>query len=784
MRSGHNSSALCEAAPQRYRIELCGVVQGVGLRPFIFRLANTLELSGWVENNPQGVMLEVEGPPARLNEFRQRLNADQPRLATYISVQASRVAPHGETRFQIRRSNRSGARSTLVLPDIATCPDCVNDVLDPKNRRYRYPFTNCTNCGPRYSIIRALPYDRANTTMRDFQMCAACQYEYEDPMDRRFHAQPNACSQCGPRIELWGADCRIIEARDGALQAAVEAVRNGKIVALKGLGGFQLLVDARQAGAVAELRRRKCREEKPFAMMFPSVAMVEQLCQLDESEHRLLTSPEAPIVLLRGKPNAEPRIAPNAAPNNPYFGIMLPCTPLHHLLLGDLGFPLVATSGNRSDEPICIDEHEAVTRLGGIADLFLVHNRPIVRGVDDSVVRIMSGRETVLRRARGYAPLPIAFSGAGPTILAVGAHQKNTVAWALRGQVFVSQHLGDLVTRQAVQAFDQTAHDLQSLFDSEPALVVCDAHPDYTSTKRAERLGKRLLRVQHHHAHVASCMLENNLDGPVLGVCWDGTGYGLDGTIWGGEFLRCDGGAFERVAHLRPFPLPGGDLVSQEPRRSAMGLLFDGMGARVFDCSDLSPVGAFEPSELRVIRSMLLGGVNSPVTSSMGRLFDGVASIIGLRQRVNTEGQAAMELEFAACGNKSSDAYPMRIQVVPNSGSGVISGVRWIVDWRLMILAILRDLQSKRPIAHIARRFHVTLADLIVKIARRVGERRVVLSGGCFQNALLTELTVAGLERNGFDPYWHHRVPPNDGGISLGQVAVARTMLKEKPPCV
>ncbi len=541
----------------RLRVEVRGTVQGVGFRPFVYRLANELTLTGWVNNSPQGAAVEVEGDAGRIAEFLRRLPDEKPRPCVLHSLTPTFLAPVGYIVFEVRSSSEDGPKTAVILPDLATCADCLREVFDPSNRRFRYPFTNCTNCGPRYSIIEDLPYDRPRTTMKRFPMCDACRAEYDNPADRRFHAQPNACPRCGPHLEFWDAGGDVQAMHDEALRAAAEALRRGDIVAAKGLGGFHLLVEASNQEAVLRLRRRKLREEKPFGLMYPDIESVRRDCRVSEMEEQLLLSPESPLVLLRRTPDA--RIAPAVAPGNPYLGVMLPYTPLHHLLLAELGFPIVATSGNRSDEPICLDEREALTRLAGIADVFLVHNRPIARQVDDSVVRVVMEHEMVLRRARGYAPYPVSVDEPLPSMLAVGAHQKNTLSIAAGCQIVVSQHIGDLDTPLALEAFRRVAVDLPRLYALEPKAVVCDRHPDYHSTRHAEKMTLSIVRVQHHHAHVRACMAEHGLSGPLLGVAWDGTGLGLDDTIWGGEFLRITDEGFERVAHLRTFRLPGGE---------------------------------------------------------------------------------------------------------------------------------------------------------------------------------------------------------------------------------
>jgi hydrogenase maturation protein HypF len=797
------------------KVAIRGAVQGVGFRPFVYRLATELHLNGWVNNSPQGVFIEVEGPRAALEIFLRRLDPEQPPRGFIQSLESSRLDPVGYTGFEIRPSETAGEKAALVLPDAATCPDCLREILDPHNRRYRYPFTNCTHCGPRFSIIESLPYDRANTSMKQFTMCPACEAEYNDPSNRRFHAQPNACPVCGPQLALWQSNPDRLKGRaakpsppchpalrngHAALLAAAKAIRQGQIVAVKGLGGFHLIVAAHDEPAIRRLRERKHREAKPFAVMFPALAAVKAACLVSPLEETLLLSPEAPIVLLRKIAKRQSPIANAIAPGNPCLGVMLPYTPLHHLLLAELGFPIVCTSGNLSDEPICIDEDEAYERLREIADVFLVHNRPIVRHVDDSIVRVMLGREMMLRRARGYAPLPVQMRnpesgirnelpGAAETdstlrtphseiVLAVGAHLKNAVALSIGNQAFISQHIGDLETEQAHSAFRKSVADLPRLYDAQPAIVATDLHPDYLATKFAQEKtatrGQKIFGVQHHIAHVLSCMAENELAPPVLGVAWDGTGYGLDGTIWGGEFFRVTENKIERVAHLRPFPLPGGDKAVKEPRRVALGLLYGLMGEEVFEHKELPTIAAFTTAELTALRSMLARGVNSPVTTSMGRLFDAVASLTGIRQTLDFEGQAAMDLEFALDGVETEEHY----RLLSEHGSDGKNQSPIVLDWAVLLAGILADVRHGVDVEIISARFHNALRHSAVGVANRIGEVRVALSGGCFQNRYLTETTVRRLQMKGFHPYWHQRVPPNDGGIALGQVMAARRNLE------
>lgn len=761
----------------RIRIAVRGAVQGVGFRPFVYRLASELRLAGWVRNSPPGVFIEAEGEKSLLDLFVVRLEREKPVHARIQSLEFSYLDPLGFAGFEIRASSGEGDAAALVLPDIATCAECLREILDPGERRYRYPFTNCTHCGPRFSIIESLPYDRGNTSMKAFALCERCRREYEDPADRRFHAQPIACPACGPQLELWDAAGRAVARRDEALLETAAAIRAGKIAAVKGLGGFHLIADARNDDAVVRLRARKRREEKPLALMFPDIAAVRRACEVSELEERLLRAPEAPIVLLERREVADiDPVAPSVAPGNPCLGVMLPYTPLHHLLMRELGFPVVATSGNLSDEPICIDEHEALERLRSVADLYLVHDRPIVRHVDDSVVRVVLGRELMLRRARGYAPLPWNLGKALPAILAVGGHLKNAVAWTHGGNVFLSQHIGDLESGEAFAAFRRVIDDLVRLHDVRPAHVAVDMHPDYISAKYARSLGLPLLAVQHHHAHVAACAAENELSGRVLGVSWDGTGYGPDGTIWGGEFLLADENSFRRIAHWRCFRLPGGESAVKEPRRAAVGLLYEMLGERAFEAPLPAPLAACTAAERMLFRRMLAGAVHSPLTSSAGRLFDAVASLAGIRQTNAYEGQAAMELEFAVPRDAPADRYPFRIA---GPGPGGEAAGAWVLDWEPMMRDILHDLQRETSPGIVAARFHNTLAAAIVEVARRAGEERVVLSGGCFQNSYLTRRAVECLEAAGFRPYRHQRIPPNDGGIALGQACVAAAALEK-----
>jgi hydrogenase maturation protein HypF len=859
----------------RLRTAIRGAVQGVGFRPFVFRLATELKLAGWVNNSPQGVFLEVEGPRGALEEFLVRIETEKPPRSFIQSLESSWLDVAGYTQFEIRESQTSGTKTAVLLPDTATCLACVADIFDPGNRRYFYPFTNCTNCGPRFSIIESLPYDRGNTSMKRFTMCPECQREYDDPRNRRFHAQPNACAVCGPHLELWdargnpikeqAADRPIADNTKRALTRAAEAICVGKIVAVKGLGGFHLMATACDNAAVQLLRERKHREEKPFALMFPSLESISSVCEVSPLEERLLRSPEAPIVLLR-KATGETQvpdpavparmIAPSVAAANPCLGVMLPYTPLHHLLMSLVRTPVVATSGNLCDEPICIDEKEAAERLEGIADLFLVHNRPIVRHVDDSILRVMAERPMMLRRARGFAPLPVPISNvpsSSQSVLALGGHLKNSIALSVGPQVFVSQHIGDLETEQANVAFQRVIADFENLYESKPFVIAADAHPDYLSTKFGRRLtetakagnaqhgmaasevrlqksevggesdpsprpsplrkgrggiagrfsanvvrsegvtstlgvqnqggeeqtGLRcespsFVTVQHHLAHVLSCMAENEVEAPALGISWDGTGYGLDGTIWGGEFFSLIDERWERVAHFRSFCLPGGDKAIKEPRRAALGVLYELCGNAVFSREDVVPIKAFSKPELASLKTVMTRQINTPKTSSAGRLFDAVASLLGLRHKTRFEGQAAMELEFAIAGNETAESYSLpsvNSALAAKNSPSINSPLS--LDWSSLIEGILSDIARGVPAGRISAKFHNSLVEVMVLMAQKAGFERVVLSGGCFQNRYLTERAIQRLQEEGFHPYWHQRVPPNDGGICLGQVTAA-----------
>ncbi|HEY3837463.1 MAG TPA: carbamoyltransferase HypF [Bryobacteraceae bacterium] len=724
-------------AIHRLRILLYGAVQGVGFRPFVCRLARELHLNGHVSNNSSGAVVEIEGSDADLTYFQKRLERDRPRACLILAKEITRLEPAEHTSFEIVASDAAAAKTAVVLPDIATCPECLAEIRDPAARRFGYAFTNCTNCGPRYTIIRGIPYDRPNTTMSSFPMCPDCRAEYETVADRRFHAQPIACPVCGPKLEPQ-------------IDLIAGWLRQGEIVALKGIGGFQLLCDARSSESVKMLRTRKHREEKPFAVMFPDLDAVVAECFVSPAEETLLRSTAAPIVLLRSR-GGQTSLAPEVSLSSPYVGAMLPYSPLHGLLLEQCRFPVVATSGNLSDEPIAIDNEDARERLGRIADRFAWHDRPIVRPCDDSVARIQNGREIVMRRARGYAPLPVRVRRPLRKVLALGAHLKNTVAIAIERHVFLSQHVGDLETLAAFQAFQHAIEDLRTLYEFEPELIACDLHPDYASTKHADTFDLPIVRIQHHMAHVAACAAENDIEGPYLGVAWDGTGYGADGVIWGSEFFAVDGGSYRRVAHLRPFQLPGGESAIRDCRKTALSLLHAaGLDSRLSNLPE---------KDAAVLLKITERNLNSPWTTSMGRLLDAAAALSGVASRNGFEGQVPMKFE-AAIAPSDSGAYPACIDDAE-------------LDWRPAITALVDDVQRHQSPGNMARRFHNTLIEWIAGVAKQTALDRVVLSGGVFQNSYLAEKTFERLTAIGHRVYTHQRVPPNDGGIALGQAVIA-----------
>jgi hydrogenase maturation protein HypF len=772
-------------AIQRYQIIITGQVQGVGFRPFVYRLARSYGLTGWIKNTEQGVVIEVEGAIVTLQRFLQQLQQNPPLHATIISCEWRIIPPCQDNEFSIYSSDcQSNTKTALILPDLALCPACFSDIFTPQNRRYQYPFTSCTHCGPRYSIIQGLPYDRPQTTMAQFTMCPDCQREYDNPDDRRFHAQPIACTNCGPQLQLWDRGGNVLADRQTAIFQAAAAVQAGKILALKGLGGFHLIVDAQNPAAVQQLRQRKHRPDKPFAVMFASLAQVQEYCQINPAEMELLTSSSAPIVLLKQKTNVANPLADAVAPYNPLVGAMLPYTPLHALLMAELGVPVVATSGNSSGLPICADEQVALQDLGEIADIFLVYDRPIVQPIDDAIVQVIAHQPMLLREGRGYAPLYIPCQD-NLVILAMGGHLKNTVALLCNQQILVSQHLGDLDTLECLDRYTSTIQHLLQIYNVKPQMIACDAHPDYASTKVAQTLSASIqppptiVPVQHHYAHVLAGMIDNQLAPPVLGIAWDGTGYGLDNTIWGGEFLRITASGFDRVAHLRTFPLPGGEVAIQEPRRAALGLLYEYWGDRIWEWQDLPPLQAFSRSELAILQTSLKQGINCPRTSSMGRLFDTIAALLGYCQKSSFEGQAAMQLEFAVTRAMTDAVYPYYL----NGGNHAPI----VIDYSPMLTAILEDIRQEVANETIVAKFHHTLIETMVEVCKRSGMSTIVLTGGCYQNRYLLERAIKALSQAGFSAHWHHQIPPNDGGLSLGQILGAircQSTHQGDQPCV
>jgi hydrogenase maturation protein HypF len=753
----------------RASVRVEGVVQGVGFRPFVYSLATRLGLAGWVGNDVDGVFAEVEGSAAGVQEFLGLLEAQPPPLARVDRVTAAAMTPSGASGFEIVASDHTGRRRALVSADSATCDDCLAELADPADRRYAYPFINCTNCGPRFTIVTGVPYDRPLTTMAPFTMCAECEAEYHDPANRRFHAQPVCCPACGPRLRL--IDTRHNERAGDPLAEAARVLAGGQVLAVKGLGGYHLAVDAGSQAAASALRVRKHREDKPFALMAVDVVAARELCEVDDTGQWMLASARRPVVLLPRRAGAP--VADAVAPGNRQLGVMLPYTPLHHLLLAKVGRPIVLTSGNVSDEPIAYTDDDALARLGGIADAFLTHDRAIHIRTDDSVVRPLRGRETLLRRSRGYAPEPLALATRLPRpVLATGAELKNTFCLAVENRAFVSHHIGDLENFETLRSFTEGIGHFRRLFDTEPEVVAHDLHPEYLSTKYALELdGVDLVGVQHHHAHIASCLADNGEEGPVIGVAFDGTGFGSDGTIWGGEFLLADLAGFERAGHLEPVPMPGGAAAIRQPWRMAAVYLDAAYGGE-------PPAGLMvagrNAGQWQDVLAMSLRGVNAPLTSSAGRLFDAVAALLGVRDTINYEGQAAIELEQWA-DPAERGAYRAAVEVGAAGPGGAAGPLR--VRGADLVRAAAEDLLAGAAPAVIAARFHRGVVAAIVEVCAalrdRSGRGTVALSGGVFQNLLLLGLVADRLEESGFRVLTHARVPPNDGGISLGQAVVA-----------
>jgi hydrogenase maturation protein HypF len=755
-----------ETCIDRWRITVKGIVQGVGFRPFVYQLAQKFGIKGWVCNTAEGVLIEAESEERLLKVFVDSIRLNAPVTASVKESFIERLSPVGYTHFEIHNSFSGTSVDTVIPPDIATCEACLDEIFDRSNRRYGYPFTNCTNCGPRFTIVQRIPYDRENTTMQAFKMCEACQAEYDNPMDRRFHAQPNACPNCGPHLTLNGrylGDAEVIK-------IAAQLLWQGKILAIKGLGGFHLACDATNDEAVKTLRYRKGRAGKPFAMMCANMKEVHRICEVDQASEALLVSPERPIVLMRAR--SQTNISSLVAPGVKTFGVMLPYTPLHHLLMAQSPPVLVMTSGNLSEEPIAYQDEEAVARLGRIADDFVGHNRPIYIGCDDSVVRVYEGLPMMLRRARGYVPRPIELPTSLPSILACGADLKNTFCLTKGNLALMSQHLGDLDNVHILVRYREVIAHFCRFFNVQPCVVAHDLHPEYRSARIAESfVDCRLLGVQHHHAHVASCMAENMVEEKVIGVAFDGTGYGLDRCIWGGEFLVADYSGFERFAHLAYVPIPGGEVSIRHPYRMALAYLVETFGSDGHEIG-LEIMKSVNRQEASMVQMQIQRRLNCSLTSSMGRLFDAVSALLNVCLEVTYEGQAAVELEGIAEG-PVEESYPYELMGSRNNV---------LIDVRPMIRAIVDDIYRNTNPGIISSRFHSTIADIIVTVCKIIrserGINRVALSGGVFQNALLFQLAFERLAVNGFEVLRHNQVPCNDGGIALGQAVIAAARLK------
>ena len=747
-------------------LELKGILQGVGFRPFVYNLAHKHTVRGWVRNNGAGAEIEAQADSLALDHFVSDIRNLRLPGARLDSLHSREIAPRKFTHFEIRGSDEVSPRDVSLGVDTAACAECLKELFDPLDRRYLYPFITCTSCGPRYSIARRPPFDRERTSMSRFQMCDACNAEYRNPLNRRFHSQTNSCSECGPTLTLWDRLGRVTAGNQDAVQTCVELLRGGKIVAIKGVGGFQLLADARSDATIVELRARKDRGEKPFALLLGSISQAKAYCELSELEQRVVESGLAPIVLVSRKSDA-PLLARAVAPGLSTLGVMLACSPLHSMIAHLFSGPLVATSGNRSEEPLCADENQAQDRLSGIADAFLVHDRVIENPVDDSVVRVIAQRPVVLRRARGYVPSAISIPPLAQTILALGSHFKNTVALGRGDRLFLGPHIGSLDTVASVDRWRREAAALANLYGTSEVLTsACDLHPDYASSIHASDLNHPSIGIQHHYAHVLSCLADNCASPPVLGVAWDGSGYGTDHSIWGGEFIKVHvSGEFERVAHLRSFHLIGGEQAVQEPRRAALGLLHALYGDEYLSRLPEPLASYFRSQQLQLFAKMLRGGVNSPACTSIGRLFDAVAALIGLRSSCSYEGQAAIELEHLAsqCAQTHEADSTYSLPLLKTETAVVL-------DWGPLVESIVADLSSGAHLSLIAWRFHAACASSIVSVARSIEIKQVALTGGVFQNKLLTELAAKGLQAAGFEVLLHQNIPPNDGGIAAGQV--------------
>ncbi len=748
------------------KIIVKGIVQGVGFRPFIYRLAQQYGLKGTVSNNAQGVEIEAEGDHISMQSFIHAITHSAPPLALIDAIETRENTLKGYPEFVIQKSNGSEDRFTLIAPDVAVCDDCLRELFDPDDCRYHYPFINCTNCGPRFTIIKDIPYDRPNTTMSVFPMCPDCEREYHDPANRRFHAQPNACHVCGPSLTLLDSNQNKIQSED-VINRTAQLLKSGNIVAIKGLGGYHLACDATNDEAVSKLRERKRRIEKPFAVMIPDTEWLDRICSSTGKERAFIQSINHPIVLIRRNDNSP--ICYDVAPGNNFIGVMLPYTPLHHILLRETGLPLVMTSGNISEEPIAYKDDEALERLSGIADYFLIHNREIHMRCDDSVGAVLNNRQTMLRRARGYVPYPVKLNIHSPEpILATGGHLKNTFCLLNDHFAFISHHIGDLENYETLTSFTGGIEHFKNLFNLKPGIIAHDIHPEYLSTKYALESDISVkIPVQHHHAHIVSCMAENDLNDEVIGVSFDGTGYGTDGNIWGGEFMTATSGDFKRIAHFEYFPLPGGEQAIKEPRRIGIALLHQlfGIDYKNLDIPFIRSLRSV--NNLPVIEKMMHQQLNTPLTSAAGRLFDGVAAICNLRNTVNYEAQAAIEFQMIA-DETSTGFYNYDADT---------NATPWEIKWHTIINEIVEDIRCNIPVNYIAGKFHTTIARIIADIVEQIkdesGLQKVVLSGGVFQNELLVNRTVDYISKRGMNVFTHARVPPNDGGLSLGQAVVA-----------
>ena len=752
---------------KRAEIGITGIVQGIGFRPFIYNLAKTHSILGWVLNNEKGVFIDAESEDGNLDQFIRDIPVLAPPLARIESLQVKHLEPFGYTTFEIRKSEEAQEKFVLISPDVATCDQCLSELFSPENFRYKYPFINCTLCGPRFTIIKDIPYDRHNTTMLPFIMCPVCQREYQDPSDRRFHAQPNACAACGPSLCLLDRQGK--EVTGDTIEETLNLLAQGKILAVKGLGGFHLACDAENQVAVSSLRSRKFREDKPFAVMCQNIEVVKEHGEVSEEEEKLLLSVERPIVILKRRQNST--VAHAVAPYQGTLGVMLPYTPLHHLLLNGPLKTLVMTSGNVSDEPISYKNDEAFQRLGNIADYFLLHNREIHMRCDDSVTRVFERRPYILRRSRGYVPFPIKLSFPLEMILACGGELKNTFCLTRGQYAFLSHHIGDLENLETLTSFEEGINHFKRLFYLEPRAIAYDLHPDYLSTQYALSIQDiPKVGVQHHHAHVVSAMAENGIEGEVIGVALDGTGFGTDGTIWGGEFLIANLKDFERMAHLKKVPMPGGSMAIKEPWRMAMVYLSEAFGDETSKLK-LNPLKRIDFQKWDILKRAIEKKINTPWTSSMGRFFDAVSSLLSIRDEVHYEGQAAIELEMIA-NREVKEVYHFQIHK---------EELPLVIDPAETIRGIVHDLAEGIPSPIISGRFHRTIVRLIVKTCETIRSReklnRVVLSGGVFQNIFLLSLVTKSLRDSGFDVYTHHLVPTNDGGISLGQAVIAQMRL-------